>query len=243
MGKKNKQSTSFAGKNNFDIPPGLVAQRRAQLIAAREQSRLTSVTFIDPDTNNTHTKPLSHLTKSRPQIKHKNPSRTRRKLNASSHDFLKKNEQITGCATDINLTVDWLKELKNTISGAWIAYSNYYKLGINTRQPNGWFSWWRHTEDGQIRAEKINNEAEASDNTDIIMKQMEQFFEDPSTRYENHSFATYLFEQFNRLLERHEYKPRQGIIYDKNYWHTIAEQLHRLMAKEAYNHSSETPVL
>ncbi|MCW8444460.1 hypothetical protein OQJ05_10395 [Fluoribacter gormanii] len=243
MGKKNKQAILFAGKNNFDIPTGLVAQRRAELIAAREQSRLRSMIFVDTNTNNTHTKPLTHLTKSRPQIEHKKPSRTRRKPNASSHDFLKKNEQLTAGTTDINLAVDWLKELKNTISDAWIAYNNYYKLGINTRQPNGWFSWWRHTDDGQKRAEKINDEAKASDNADKIMQQMERFFEDPSTRYENHSFASYLLEQFNRLLERYEGKPRPGIIYNKNYWQTIAEQLHLLMANEEYNHSSEAPVL
>lgn len=86
-GQKNKQAILFAGKNNFDIPTGLVAQRRAELIAAREQSRLRSMIFVDTNTNNTHTKPLTHLTKSRPQIEHKKPSRTRRKPNASSHDF------------------------------------------------------------------------------------------------------------------------------------------------------------
>ncbi|WP_454780460.1 hypothetical protein [Legionella sp. WA2022007384] len=242
MGKNNKQTTSFIRKKNFDIPTGLVAQRRAELIAAKEQLRLKEMASINTDENNTNPRMLTHLTKFRPQIKHKKPSRSQRN-STSMHDFFKTNEQIADEATDMDVTVDWLKELKNTISDAWVAYSNYYKLGINNRQPNGWFSWWRHSDDGQKRAERINDEALASEDTNKIMIQMERFFEEPSTRYENHSFASYLFEKFDRLLERHEYKPQPEIIYDKNYWHTIAAQLHLLMTKEEFNHNSGTPVL
>ncbi|QMT59478.1 hypothetical protein [Legionella sp. PC997] len=240
MGKNNKQTTSFIRKKNFDIPTGLVAQRRAELIAAREQSRLKEMASIDTD--NLNPKPLSHLTKSRPQIGHKKPSR-RRKTSESTSDFFKQNEQISSKVREIKVPVDWLNALKTTISDAWVAYNNYYKLGINTRQANGWFSWWRHTEDGQKRAERINKEAQASDDPHKIMEQLGLFFEAPFTRYENHSFATYLFEEFNKLLERHEQKPRESVVFDNNYWHKISEQLHLLMAKEDYHHNSETPVL
>lgn len=73
------------------------------------------------------------------------------------------------------------------------------------------------------------------------MQQMEQFFEDSYTRYENHSFASYLFEEFDRLLQGDKYKALEGTTHSKEYWHIIAEQLRLLMTKEECRHSSSTP--
>ncbi|KTD72636.1 hypothetical protein [Legionella tucsonensis] len=269
MGKKNQQTTSIEESNNFGIPKGLVAQRREELIAAKERSRLRAASLntislnatplytIPPDTNaishnpiplNTtliNTAPsrkssLTHLTKIRPKIEHRNPSK--RKSNSLSHDFFKKNEP-NGEATDLDLNGDWLNTLKKTISGAWTTYKKYYEQGINTRQPNGWFSWWRHGDEGQKKAETIKNKAEASDYPEMIMLQMDNFFAAPSTRYENHSFASYLFEEFNRLLQGDKYKPQEGTTYGKEYWYVIAEQLRLLMAKEECEQSSSIPEL
>ncbi|CAM2952883.1 Uncharacterised protein [Legionella steigerwaltii] len=234
MDKKNKQTTTtIEKKNNFGIPTGLVAQRRAELIAAK---KLSDSGAMAP----ANTTPLTHLTKSRPKFEHRKPSLKRRKANALTHDFFKKNEQKPCESTDMNSTVDSLQVLKKSIADAWTAYNKYYEQGINTLKPNGWFSWWRHGIDGQKKAESVKDKALSSDNPDIIMQQMEQFFEDPYTRFENHSFASYLFVEFNRLLQNHEYKPQEGIIYDKKYWHTIAEQLRPLLTKEEYEHSSYT---
>ncbi|HHT0605260.1 TPA: hypothetical protein ACTXXA_002691 [Legionella anisa] len=268
MGKKDKQNTSSKEGNNFGIPTGLVAQRRAELIAAKERDRLSATSLdttqlnatplyiIPPDANAvSHTPPplnttpinalppskasLTHLTKSRPKIEHRNPSQ--RQSNSLTHDFFKNNEPKHGEAMDLGLNGDWLNVLKKTICRAWIAYKEYYELGINTRQPNGWFSWWRHRDEGQKKAEAIKNQAEASDNPEMIMQQMEGFFEDSYTRYENHSFASYLFEEFDRLLQGDKYKPLEGTIHGKEYWYIIAEQLRLLMTKEECKHSSSMP--
>ncbi|KTD42201.1 hypothetical protein [Legionella parisiensis] len=263
MGKNNKQTHSVEEDNNFGIPKGLVAQRRKELIAAKERSRLKAASLntthlinltplysITPDTKAVSNDPiplnatainalpstkesLTHLTKSRPKIEHRNPSQ--RKSNSLAHDLFKNNESHLGDTTDLDLNGDWLNVLKKTIVGAWTAYKQYYELGINTRQPNGWFSWWRHGDGGQKKAETLKNKAEASVDLEMIMQQMEGFFEDSSTRYENHSFASYLFEEFNRLLQ----KPHEGTTYSKEHWFVIAEQL-RLMAKEECGHNSST---
>ncbi|MCE0722930.1 MULTISPECIES: hypothetical protein [Legionella] len=268
MGKKDKQKTSIEKGNNFGIPTGLVAQRRAELIAAKERSRLSAIslntTYLDTIPLNAngipHNPPiplnptsinaippgkasLTHVTKSRPKIEHRNPSRPQRKSNSFPQDFFKKNEPKHSESIDADLTKDWLNVLKKTIGNAQIAYKKYYELGINTRQPNGWFSWWRHGPDGQKKAELVKAEAEASPNIDAIMQQMQRFFEDPDTRCENHSFASYLFAEFNCLVQGDEYKPQEETIYDKEYWYTVAKQLRLLMDKEEYAHGPSLPGL
>lgn len=267
MGKKNKQTHAIEEDDNFGIPKGLVAQRREELLAAKEQSRLRAASLnttplnatplysILPGANAVSNNPiplnttpinalppskasLTHLTKSRPRIEHRNPSQ--RKSNSLSHDFFKKNEQKSCESTGIGLTKDWLNVLKITIGKAQTAYKKYYELGINTRQPNGWLSWLRHGPDGQKKADSIKTKAEASQSIDIILQQLEQFFEDPDTRYENHSFASYLFVEFNRLLQGNKYKakPQEETLYDKNDWYKIVEQLRPLMTEEEYEYSS-----
>ncbi|WP_392537290.1 hypothetical protein [Legionella sp. 227] len=233
MDKNKKQITLIEKNNNFDIPTGLVAQKRAELIAAKERSSLKALAPMN-------TNPLTHLTKSRPKFEHRKPSPKRRKANGLALDFFKKNEQKAGESADMDLTTDSLKVLKKSIEDAWTAYNKYYELGVNTGQPNGWFSWWRHGVDGQKKAKSVKNAALASDNPDVVMKQMELFFEDPNTRFENHSFASYLFAEFNRLLHGQEYKLQAGIIYDKKYWYTIAEQLRPLLTKKEFEHRSYT---
>ncbi|MCW8410486.1 hypothetical protein OQJ13_16015 [Legionella sp. PATHC035] len=233
MDKNEKQTTLIKKNNNFAIPTGLVAQKRAELIAAKEQSSLRALAPVDAT-------PLTHLTKSRPKFEHRKPSPKRRKANQLALDFLKKNEQIPSESPDRDSTTDSLKVLKKSIEDAWIAYNKYYELGVNTGQPNGWFSWWRHGVHGQKKAQSVKSAALASDNPDVIMQLMERFFEDPNTRFENHSFASYLFNEFNRLLQGDEYKLQAGKTYDSNYWYTIAEQLRSLLTQGEYEHSSYT---
>lgn len=233
MDKNERQTALIKKNNNFGIPTGLVAQKRAELIAAKEQSSLRAMAPVN-------TTPLTHLTRSRPKFEHRKPSPKRRKVNQLALDFLKKNEQKPGESPDRDFTTDSLKVLKKSIEDAWTAYNQYYELGVNTGQPNGWFSWWRHGVDGQKKAQSVKNAALASDNPDVIMQQMELFFEDPNTRFENHSFASYLYAEFNRLLQGQEYKLQAEKIYDKKYWYTIAEQLRPLLTKEEYEHSSYT---
>ncbi|STY28568.1 Uncharacterised protein [Legionella wadsworthii] len=236
MGKNNKQIVSNGDNHHFGIPEGLVSRRKDEVIAQKKMANLKAT-----NTNNTHcptpnqAKPLTHLTKSRPKIAHRKPSRALHHLSTSEAGFFSKIEKMVHESSN----PEWLKVIQCCISEAWRHYKNYYVRGINTRQPNGWLSWWRHGNEGQERAEIFKKEVEAINNLDQLMKYIGLFFEDPDIRFENHSFASYLFEEFNRLLRGPEYQFKEDTIYCKNDWYQISEQLKMMAEKECLKHSSD----
>ncbi len=197
------------------ISSGLVAQRRKALSAAK----LSGLGGIAPKPTPvvTHTdvvqrkseEGMTHPTKSRPLFKqHRPPTRLPLKMRRKQADL-----------TTL---------LNKTISDATTKYQEYYLYGINTLEPNGWFSWWRHGRYGQNKAEEVNEQVQNYDTIGSIMASMDELFANPYTQYDHHSYATYILREFDELLERHSL-PGCKPPYTKESWPIIAAQLQKLM--------------
>ncbi|CEG57747.1 hypothetical protein [Legionella fallonii] len=221
MGHNDKAKANIANEHNkLGISSGLVSQRRNELsvakilvgLGARTPNVSPVVHHTDEGQKKSATE-LTHLTKSRPMFtQHRPPSRQPR------HGR--------------HYQTDLIILLNRAISDATANYRDYYLNGVNTLQPNGWFSWWRHGVYGQNKAAEVNEHIQKYDSISSIMTHMNLFFQDPYTQYDNHSYATYLLHEFNKLLEHFSLpgcKPPAGEYYDKSSWPFVAKQLQQLM--------------
>lgn len=90
MGKNNKQIASNK-VDHFGIPEGLVSRRRDEIIAAKILANLKATNASNtPLLTPNQAKPLTHLTKSRPKIAHREPSRARHHISTSDSGFFTK---------------------------------------------------------------------------------------------------------------------------------------------------------
>ncbi len=223
MGQNDKGKTSVDNKHNkLGISAGLVAQRRKELIAAKllglggiGSNPIPEVNYPSVVENQSEEK-MRHLTKSRPMFKqHRPPSRLPRQVR---HEL-----------------ADLTTLLNKTIADATAKYRDYYLNGVNTLEPNGWFSWWRHRMYGQNKAKEVNEQVQKYDTINCIMTRMDLLFTDPFTQYDHHSYATYLLREFDKLLKHLSLpgcKPSEGGHYDKNSWFFVAAQLQKLIPPE-----------
>lgn len=220
MGHHDKEkSTEGTEHHQSGSSSGLVAQRRKELIAAKPLGlggiapKPTPAIKHNDVAQKRPEGELTHLTKSRPLFKqHRPPTRIPLKARRELGDF-----------TSL---------LNKTILDATTKYKEYYLYGINTLEPNGWFSWWRHGRYGQNKAEEVCGQVQKYDTTEAIMASMELLFSDPYTQYDHHSYATHLLREFDKLLERHSLpgcKPPEGGNYTKESWFVVATQLQKLI--------------
>ncbi len=237
MGHHNKTTTSKNDTHKLGIPEGVVAQRRAELIAAKfsgyaAMPKEAPAVKHSKDTQIESGK-LSHLTKSRPAISHRPPSRQPRKLNnAKDYFFTEKTEDKS---ESIHLLPTNLTSLiKKAISAAESCYREHYQKGTHPRQPNGWFSWWRHGAAGQEKAEEICVTAQDEDTCGSLLDKMHLFFNSPETRFNNHSFASYLLDELDKLLHQLSLSgcKIEGASYDKDTWLAVAVQLEKVVPVE-----------
>ncbi|WED42901.1 hypothetical protein [Legionella cardiaca] len=170
---------------------------------------------------------LVHLTRSRASMpKRRLPTRKARS-SLSSNSFFNTPQELQSPQSIDNL-------LKNAIISAEEKYRDHYLHGTNAREENGWFSWLRHRMTGQTRAETLRLEIQA-DTASVILAKFDDFFSHPNTRYNNHSFATYLLDELNALLKKSNlktYAHKAGEHYDLRSWYQLKEALDSLIVEQ-----------
>lgn len=248
---RHKGKEKIVTNRQLGIPEGIVEQRRAELIAARLV--LNTALPPVPDSNEISVNPpgtseeiipgkaLNHMTRSRPVFNHRPPSRRSPKLfdteNAGEDISEKKNESVHPIPE-----IDLVALIKKTILDAQTLYRNYYFLGTDSRQTPGFFTWWRHGKGGQLKADEFYLQIQNIDTIEMLLVEITAFFFDPLTHYNNHSFAPYLLDEFNKLAAQFllpGYTLALGEAYDHNSWTVIAAQLKQLIAEDEqfFDHS------
>lgn len=207
-----------------NIPTGLMQERKALLLKAGFQPMAQGIvsnlpliaspkeeTISEEKPLSQHISKLTHLTKSRPVI-------TGRQLPSKhSHRFFANNIQNQPNSEAENLII----ELKEAIKTARQKYKNAYEQGGDSRFPNGWFTKLRHNDEGQDRAQKFCNSAAATNQLDQLLDALQDLFNNPITAFNNHSFATLVFEELYRVLIKHALtavKPNANELYTKEHW-------------------------
>ena len=98
----------------------------------------------------------------------------------------------------------------------------------------GWFSGRRHGAEGQDRAEIFCAEVRKLESETTVWLSLQNFFDRSDVKYNHHSFASYLLDEFNNLLEKNSFpsnKPEAGKHYDYNSWLQIKDELTKLISE------------
>ena len=91
------------------------------------------------------------------------------------------------------------EQLQEAVNRAQQNYAEHYQdNSIKARGQNGWFSWFHHGEEGQKNARQFK--ALCSTSNDIY-SDLEKLLSSPNTRYNRHSFASYLLDELSTVLE------------------------------------------
>lgn len=117
-----------------------------------------------------------------------------------------------------------LQQIKLSIStaqkiyAAWYAQSNDNTIPDNQkqiyRQENGWFTMWRHGDDGQQRAHNLMNVITRVNNVEVAIQRINHFLQadEISSCYHVHSFASFMLDELTKI----PHSPWAGITYDKD---------------------------
>ncbi|KTD54730.1 hypothetical protein [Legionella quateirensis] len=235
MGHDGKKPTSDSVDNNFNIEKGLVAKRRDELLLAKI-SALVEADKKDTEVINqreyTPTESatrLTHPTQSRPIPHHKPPTRFQRQ-------FFSENQENQGEESHSDSNLNVIDQIKKAIDRAKDRYESHIKTGKNPRHESGWLTGWRHGSEGIDKAAELSEQIKGLDAIDSMILNLSHFFMDDKTRYNNHSFASYLLDELNSVIENgslSSYRPAGDASYDKFSWVKIAGQLRILsMDKE-----------
>lgn len=236
-----------------DIPKGLVAKRKAELLLAKLEESLKLEESINKESES-HTKEesseslkprLTHPTNDRPKIKHRPPSsfsytNSDSTLFSSSKDEKNEEELPASMTNDEKKTEDkaptpiWTA-LSTALSRAVDYYTKRIMEGTTPSKSYGWFSWLRHGKAGEDKAGELNSEVQETSTVESLLDVLHLFFVDSHTKYENHSLAPYVVDELNKLLVQHALKPfmlKLGAQHDINSWLHIKNQLSQLIWKE-----------
>ncbi|KTD31020.1 hypothetical protein Lmor_3127 [Legionella moravica] len=227
MGHEGKNTASDCVDNNFNIPQGLVAKKRDELLLAKisalvaAEQKETDVTHQPEHTTIQTATRLSHPTQSRPILHHRRPSRF-------NHQFFMEHQENMSeeSSSDSNLSV--IDHIKNAVVLAKECYASHTRSGEHPRHQSGWLTGWRHGGDGLEKAEELSRQIKILDSIDLILLNLSHFFMDVNTRYNNHSFASYLLDELNSVLERggmSSYRSTADAPYDKFSWVNVSGQL------------------
>ncbi|CEK09152.1 hypothetical protein [Legionella hackeliae] len=221
-----------ADNNTLETPEKSVAARREELLkkgfiggAPKKKESKVIATETVPEK-------LAHPTLSRPMgpKARKLPSKKAR-FGQGQGTFFSQVEEAVPLQSEDKL----VSRLKEAILEAQRKYHEHYLHGTYPREENGWFSLLRHRLFGQEKAESFSN-IKASTLLQMI-ENLDNLFNDPNTRYQFHSFASYLLDEFNVLLKQESLsvkKPRAGEHYNASYWLEIRNELNGLLTEEAY---------
>lgn len=245
-----------------DIPKGLVAKRKAELLLAKLEESLKLEESINRESES-HTKEenseslkprLTHLTNDRPKIKHRPPSsfsytNSASTLFSSSEDEKKEEELPISIADHEKKTEDkpYTSIWTDLITALSRAVNNYTKKRMEGTTPSeayGWFSWLRHGKAGEDKANDLNSEVQDTITVESLLNVLHLFFADSDTRYKNHSLASYVVDELNKLLIQYALKPfvlKLGAQYDINSWFHIKNQLSQLIWNEEPQEKQSLP--
>jgi mannosyltransferase OCH1-like enzyme len=94
-----------------------------------------------------------------------------------------------------------LADIKLALSTAQNNYQLWYQEENNLRGPDGHFSrfFFRHGSIGQWRALSLKNEISNSEDLDSAISKVNEFLESSWTRYNRHSFASFLLDELNKI--------------------------------------------
>ncbi|MBL7527355.1 hypothetical protein [Legionella bononiensis] len=234
MGHDGKKPTSDSVDNNFNIQKGLVAKRRDELLLAKISALVaadkkdTEVINQREDTPTESATRLTHPTQSRPIPHHRPPTRFQRQFFAENQE--NKSEESN---SDFNLSV--IDQIKKAVDRAKVLYESHINTGENPRHEPGWLTTWRHGPEGMDKAEGLSKQIEDFEIIDPIILNLSHFFMDAKTRYNNHSFASYLLDELNKVLENCSVaacRPAGDGAYDKFSWIRVSGYLKKLASDQ-----------
>lgn len=251
--KSEKNSRKSNNNNTFDIPTGLVAKRREELIKAGFSgygAKTTGHTSSDQIQNNSTieevTAPNTFETDLTEPAQDKFPTLHRpmmatRRLPSREKGSFSRSKNILFVATDDSGTPDLMNQeqsnpnlvalLKHSVNKANSHYQEHLAHGLHQLNESGWLSWLRHGDEGQKHAEELNDELQKLDSVESILKKLNTFFRKPDTRYHYHSLTSYLLNELNTLLENLHYKsyrPEATEHYQIKSWSCVAIELHKI---------------
>lgn len=247
-----------------DIPKGLVAKRKAELLLAKLEEAIKSQESLNRESEN-HAKEdhseslkprLTHPTSERPKINHRPPSSFSYTNSDSSLFTSAKEEKTEEEASSVSLSNDKKKVEENSSKSIWTEliaalsravdnYTNKKKEGTTPSEAYGWFSWLRHGKAGEDKAGGLASEARTTSTVGSLLTLLHHFFADSTTRYNNHSLAPYVMDELNKLLVQYALKPfilSLGAQYDLSSWLHIKNQLGQLADKEEIQ-EKQSPVV
>lgn len=170
--------------------------------------------------NSTH--PLQHLTRYRPRDPRRRlPSRNKRRFFCSGNSFVFKEG-----------------DFKDVLLQALKDYKNQSKEGDTTSRDPGWFSTWRHGSYGQDKAEAMEEKLKKVNSLQEVIGELDEFFTDRSTRFHNHSLASYLLDALNSALEnkaQSSFRPGSGEHCSQLSWCSIKKQLEKDLPKQVFS--------
>ncbi|KTD18806.1 Uncharacterised protein [Legionella lansingensis] len=184
-----------------------------------EPKRITQIKKEESASTRAKTPDLIHLTKSRPKIP------ARRKPTRRGTTFF---DSATEKSLELSESTIHLDDLKQAILAAEKKYHEYYQLGTESRQPNGWFSrfWFRHGSVGQEKAGAFLDNITLKSSSALLTK-LGAFLNHSETRYNNHSFASYTLDELCTLLQVKRRKQ-----YDVAFANQILTKLNQLIRDE-----------
>ncbi|HAT1775492.1 hypothetical protein D7217_10355 [Legionella pneumophila] len=237
-----------------DIPKGLVAKRKAELLLAKLEEAIKSQESLNRESeshakedNSESLKPrLTHPTSERPKINHRPPSSFSYTNSESTLFISPKEEKLEREEPSLSISSDKKKVVDKSSTSIWTEliaalsravdnYSHKRMEGTTPSEAYGWFSWLRHGKAGEDKAGELASEARGTSTVDSLLTLLHHFFADSNTRYNNHSLAPYVMDELNKLLIQYALKPfilSLGTQYDLNSWVHIKNQLSQLAGKE-----------
>ncbi|KTC77876.1 hypothetical protein [Legionella brunensis] len=108
------------------------------------------------------------------------------------------------------------EKIRAAVNKAQANYENWYhkRPTENSRGPNGFFTWFRHTAFGQKRAELLKDQInkmqqwdlESHEILDFSVIKINDFLTDKKTAYNIHSFSSFLLDELTKIEELPWYK-------------------------------------
>lgn len=123
--------------------------------------------------------------------------------------------------------------IQTAISTAVYKYQKWYNNEQDHRGPNGFFSFFRHTEEGQLRALKFKDDILAINVEDEAIHRINSLLTYQSTRYHRHSLASFLLDELKELNNL----PWHGLRPDAN---SNRYEQHEVLNHLAVSHSSQS---
>ena len=206
--------------NNFGIEEGLVARRREELLA-QKSAKLSE----------TEEGECRHPTMFRPKRQKVYPAT---QIPGSKRFPLKEKEELSEPKESKELS-DKASLLHQTLLKAEQHYREHMKNGANARAKKGWLTNWRHGDFGLGQAERFCRELKNGD-FDTMIDELDKHFAKPETKYNHSSFAPYMLDKINSLLEANSlpsHRPPSEKHYNASFWQIISEQLRIMPAKGA----------